>query len=36
MMRHPKAVLLVEIAATFALVFGPMLLAAGNLLQHAG
>ncbi len=35
MMRHPSTVLLVEIAATFALLFGPMLLAAGDVLRHA-
>ena len=36
MLRHPNAILLAEIAATFALVFGPMLLAAGDVLNNAG
>jgi hypothetical protein len=36
MLRHPNTVLLAEITATFALLFGPMLLAAGDLLGRAG
>jgi hypothetical protein len=36
MTRHPNTVLLAEIAATVALFFGPLLLAAGDVLQRAG
>jgi hypothetical protein len=36
MSRHPNAILLAEIAATFALVFGPMLLVVGDVLNNAG
>ena len=36
MTRHPNTMLLAEIAGTFALLFGPMLLAASAVLRIAG